>query len=43
MRLWMIAILVLVLLIIIDQTRYHGQYTSAASPVIKRTLSSFGL
>jgi hypothetical protein len=38
----LIGIFVLVLLIIIDQKHYHGQYTSAASQVIKRTLSSFG-
>jgi hypothetical protein len=39
----LIGILVLVLLVMIDQTRYHGQYTSAASQVIKRSLSSIGL
>jgi hypothetical protein len=39
----MIGVFVLVLLVMIDQTRYHGQYTSAASQVIKRMLSSFGL
>jgi hypothetical protein len=35
----LIGILVLVVLVMIDQTRYRGQYTSAASSVIKRTLS----
>jgi hypothetical protein len=39
----MTGILALVMLITIDQANYHGRYTSAASHVIKRTLSSFGL
>jgi hypothetical protein len=40
-RFLMVGVLVLVLLIIIDQKNYDGRYTSAASDVIKRTLSRF--
>jgi hypothetical protein len=39
----MITVLVLVLLVIIDQTQFHGHYTAEAARLLKNVLTRLGL
>jgi hypothetical protein len=39
----MIVVFVLVLLVIIDQTQFHGHYTAEAARLLKYSLAQLGL
>ena len=38
---WLLAILLLLVLVIVDQFRFHGYYTSEASRLARNAITSF--